>query len=107
MKVTFGSSKLRTVASKGLTLKVACSAACTATASMTADKATARKLGAKKIGSGQGKLAKAGTATVKVKVARKLARKLKRLKSAKATVKVTIKQGGKTQTVSRKLTMKG
>src|SRR5690349_575931 len=106
MKVTFGSSKLRTVAAKGLALKVACSAACTATASMTADKATARKLGAKRIGSGKGKLAKAGTATVKVKIAKKLAGKLKRLKSAKATVKVTIKQGGKTQTVSRKVTMK-
>ena len=107
VKVTLGKGKLGSVAAKGYTLKVKCSAACSATATMTADKATARKLGAKKVGSGKGSLSKAGTATVKVKVARKLARKLKRLKSAKATVKVTIKQGGKTQTVSRKLTMRG
>jgi Ca2+-binding RTX toxin-like protein len=105
-KVSFGSSKLRTVAAKGLALKVACSAACTATATMTADKATARKLGAKKVGSGKGKLAKAGTTTVKVKVAKKLVRKLKRLSKAKMTVKVTVKQGGKTQTVSRAVTLK-
>ena len=105
-KVTFGSSKLRTVASKGLALKVACSAACTVKATMTADKATARKLGVKKIGSGKGKLAKAGTAKVKVKVAKKPARKLKRLKSAKATIKLVVKQGGKATTLSRKLTLK-
>ena len=106
VKVTFGKGKLGAVAAKGLALKVACSAACSATATMTADKATARKLGAKKVGSGRAKTTKAGTATLKVKVAKKVVRKLKRLKTAKTTVKVTVKQGGKTQTISRAVTLK-
>jgi hypothetical protein len=105
-KVTFPKGKLSAVAAKGLALKLTCSAACSATATMTAAKATARKLGAKKVGSGKGKLAKAGTATVWVKVAKKLVRKLKRLKTAKTTVKVIVKQGGKTQTISRAVTLK-
>jgi len=98
LKVTIGSAKLAAVAAKGLKLKVACSAACSATGSM--------KLGAKKIGAGKGKAAKAGTATVTIKIAKKYVRKLKRLKSAKTTVKVSVKQGGKTQTVSRSVTLK-
>jgi hypothetical protein len=106
VKVTLGKGKLGSVAAKGYTLKVKCSAACSATATMTADKATARKLGAKKVGSGKGSLSKAGTATVKVKVAKKVARKLKRLSKAKMTVKVVVKQGGKSQTISRALTLK-
>jgi len=98
LKVTIGSAKLAAVAAKGLKLKVACSAACSATGTM--------KLGAKKIGAGKGKAAKAGTATVTIKIAKKYVRKLKRLKSAKTTVKVSVKQGGKTQTVSRSVTLK-
>ena len=98
LKVTIGSAKLASVAAKGLKVKVACSAACSATGTM--------KLGAKKIGAGKGKAAKAGTATVTIKIAKKYVRKLKRLKSAKTTVKVSVKQGGKTQTVSRSVTLK-
>ena len=98
LKLTIGSAKLAAVAAKGLKVKVACSAACTASGTM--------KLGAKKIGAGKGKAAKAGTATVTIKVAKKYVRKLKRLKSAKTTVKVSVKQGGKTQTVSRSVTLK-
>ena len=41
-----------------------------------------------------------------IKIAKKYVRKLKRLKSAKTTVKVSVKQGGKTQTVSRSVTLK-
>ena len=104
--MTFGSVKLAALAGKGLKVKVACSAACTAAGTATADKATARKVGAKKIGKGKGKAAKAGTATVTIKAPKKIARKLKRLKSAKATVKVVVKQGGKTTSLSRKLTLK-
>ena len=106
LKLSLGSAKLAAVAAKGLKVKVACVAACTATGTMTADKATARKLGAKKIGSGKGKATKAGTATVTIKVAKKVARKLKRLKSAKVTVKVTVKQNGASRSISRALTLK-
>jgi Ca2+-binding RTX toxin-like protein len=104
--MTFGSVKLAALAGKGLKVKVSCTAACTATGTATADKATARKLGAKKIGSGKAKAAAAGTATMTIKAPKKVARKLKRLKSAKATVKVAVKQGGKTISLSRSLTIK-
>jgi hypothetical protein len=104
--MTFASAKLAALAGKGLKVKVACAAACTASGTATADKATARKVGAKKIGAGKGKASAAGTATVTIKAPKKVARKLKRLKSAKATVKLVVKQGGKTQSLSRTLTLK-
>jgi len=104
--VTIPAAKLAAVAAKGLKVKVSCAAACSATGSLTADAATARKLGTRKVASGSVKAAKAGTATVTLKVAKKVARKLKRLKSAKGTVKVTVRQGGTTRSISRKLTIK-
>jgi len=101
--ITFASAKLAALAGKGLKVKVACTAACTATGTATADKATARKLGTKKVASGKGRAARAGTATVTLKAAKKVARKLKRLKAAKVTVKVAVKQNGKTTSLSRSL----
>jgi len=104
--ITIPAAKLAAVAAKGLKVKVSCAAACSATGSLTADAATARKLGTRKVASGSVKAAKAGTATVTLKVAKNVARKLKRLKSAKGTVKVTVRQGGTTRSISRKLTLK-
>ena len=107
MKVTLGSAKLRSLASKGLTVKVPCAGACTVRGTMTADKATARKLGTSKVASGRGKMARAGTAKVTLKASKKVARKLRGLKKAAVTVKVTVTpKGGAAQTVSRKLTLK-
>jgi Ca2+-binding RTX toxin-like protein len=106
LTLTIGSAKLAAVAGKGLKVKVPCAAACTATGTMTADKATARKLGTKKVGKGKGTAAKAGTATVTIRVAKAVGRKLKRLKSAKVTVKVTVKQSGAASSASRTLTLK-
>jgi Ca2+-binding RTX toxin-like protein len=105
--IKVGAAKLRTLASKGLTIKVACATACTVKGSMTADKATARKLGTKKVAKGSGRAKKAGTAKVTLKTSRKVARKLKKLKAAKVTIKVTVTpKGGAKQTGSRKLTLK-
>ena len=107
LSIKVSGAKLRTLASKGLKVSVPCAAACTVTGKMTADKATARKLGTKKVAKGKGKAAKAGNAKVTLKTSRKMARKLKKLKSAKVTIKVTVKpQGGAKQTASRKLTLK-
>ncbi len=94
------------MAAAGLKVKVPCAAACTVRATMTADTATARKLGTRKLGSGRGKAARAGTATVTLKVARPVARKLKRLKRARVTVKVTVEQGGAARSAGRTLTLK-
>jgi hypothetical protein len=104
--VTLGKAKLAAMAAKGLKVKVACTAACTAKGAMTADTATGRKLGTRKIATGSGKATKAGTATVTLKTTKKVARKLRKLRSAKTTVKITVQQAGATQTISRKLTLK-
>jgi hypothetical protein len=104
--ITIGKAKLAAMASKGLKVKVACAAACTAKGTITADKATARKLGTRKLAKGAGKAASAGTATVKLKASKSVARKLRRMKSAKGKVKITVKQAGKTSTISRKVTLK-
>ncbi len=102
-----GAAKLSKIASRGLTLKVPCATACSVKGTMNADRATARKLGAKKVAAGKGKARKAGTAKVTLKTSRSMARKLKRLKSAKVTIKVTVTpKGGAKQSASRKLTLK-
>jgi Ca2+-binding RTX toxin-like protein len=107
LNIALGSAKLRSLGSKGLTVKVPCAAACTVRGTMTADRATARKLGTSKVATGRGKLAKAGTAKVTLKASKKVARKLRRLKKAAVTVKVTVTpKGGAAQTISRKLTLK-
>ena len=104
--ITVPKARLAAMASKGLKVKVACAAACTAKGTITADARTARKLGTRKLAKGSGKAASAGTATVKLKASKKVARKLRRMKSAKGTVKITVVQGGKRSTYSRKLTLK-
>jgi Ca2+-binding RTX toxin-like protein len=106
LKFTIGPAKLAALASKGMKLKVACAAACTVSGTMTADKATARKLGTKKVATGKGKASGAGTATVTLKPSRSVARKLKKLNAAKVTVKITASSGGAKQTASRTLTLK-
>lgn len=106
LTVTIAKAKLAAMAAKGLKVKVACAAACTVKGTITADKATARKLGTRKLAKGSGKAASAGTATVKLKASKKVARKLRGLTSAKGTVKVTVKQAGKTLTASRKVNLK-
>jgi RTX calcium-binding nonapeptide repeat (4 copies) len=104
--ITIAKAKLAAMAAKGLKIKVACTAACSAKGTITADKATGRKLGTRKLAKGKGKAASAGTATVKLKASKKVARKLRRLKTAKGTVKITVTQGGKTSAFTRKVTLK-
>jgi Ca2+-binding RTX toxin-like protein len=107
--VTFsvtGKASLRALASKGLKLAVPCPSACNVSGSLKADRKTARKVGASKIGSGRGSAQAAGTATLKLKPASKVKRRLKRLRKATVTVRVTVKAGGAAQTDSQTLTLR-
>ena len=82
-----------------------CPAACGVSATLTADKATARKLrlrGSAKIGAGSRRLKAAGTAKVALKLSPKVAKRLKRMRGAKGTVKVTVTGAdGSTRTASK------
>jgi Ca2+-binding RTX toxin-like protein len=107
LTISVGAAKLAAVAAKGLKVKVPCASACTVTGKATAAKPTARKLGTSKVASGRAKKAKAGTATVTLKVAKQVARKLKKLTSAKLTVSVKVTpEGGAAMSATRKLTLK-
>jgi len=102
--VTF---KLPSSGSKGsASVTVACPAQCTATATLTADKATAKKLKLTTLG----KAAKAGKGSLKftVKLSSKARSALKKrhLKSVTVTLKVSVKMGGKTTVSSKKLKIK-
>src|SRR5699024_5267111 len=98
VSVTIGKAKLRSLASKGLTVSVACTAARAAKGTL--------KVGSRTIAKGSGKAAKAGTAKVKLKASKKAARSLRKLSKARATLKVTVRQAGKSSSISRKLTLK-
>ena len=106
VSISVAKAKLAAIASKGLKISVPCASACTVKGSVTADKATARKLGTKSVAKGSGKAAGAGSAKVTLKASKKVARKLKKISKAKVTIKVTVKQGGATSTATRTLTLK-
>jgi Ca2+-binding RTX toxin-like protein len=101
-----GKASVRALASKGLRLAVPCPSACTVSGTLTADRKTARKVGASKIGSGKGSAKAAGTAQLKLKLAAKVKRRFKRLSKATVTVRVTVKANGAAQTGSRTLKLK-
>jgi hypothetical protein len=102
--VTF---KLPTSGSKGSALLgVTCTAECTATATLTVDKATAKKLKLKTLGIA----AKAGKGSLKftVKLSSKARKALKKrhMKSVTVTLKVSVRLGGKTTTSSKRIKIK-
>jgi hypothetical protein len=102
--VTF---KLPTSGTKGsAVLTVTCLAQCTATATLTADKKTAKKLKLTTLGTA----AKAGKGSLKftVKLSTKARKALKRrhLKSVTVTLKVSVRLNGKTTTSSKRVKIK-
>jgi Ca2+-binding RTX toxin-like protein len=106
MAVT-GKLSVRTLATRGLTLTVPCAAACKISAALTVDRKTARKLRATRIGGGTKKLAKPGTATVKLRLAGKVKRRFLRLRKATVTLQVTVTGAdGAKQMAQRKLSLK-
>jgi hypothetical protein len=103
-KVTF---KLPSKGSRGaVSVALTCPAQCTATATLTADKKTAKKLKLTTLG----KAAKAGKGSLKftVKLSAKARKALKKrhLKSVTVTLKVSVRSGGKTTASSRKVKLK-
>jgi len=102
--VTF---KLPSSGRKGAaSVSLTCPAQCTAKATLTADKATAKKLKLKTLGVA----AKAGKGTLKftVKLSSKARKALKKrhLKSVTVTLKVSVRLGGKTTTSSKRIKIK-
>jgi LmbE family N-acetylglucosaminyl deacetylase len=74
----------------GLKLKVSCNEACSYKATLSMDGATAKKLHiSKTLATAKGKLTKAGSKTIRVKLSKKVQKALKRLR--KTTIKITTK----------------
>src|SRR5919198_578946 len=89
-----GKRSLRSLASKGLRLKVACPTACSVDGTM--------RLRGKKVGGGHA--TGSGTVTAKLKVTRKAKRQLKRLRKATLSVRVTVQlTSGPAQTSTKKI----
>ena len=92
-----GKLKIKAIAAKGLSVRIYCPAACTVTAELRVNKATARKLGlgrSRVLARGKKTLRSAGEATVKLKVVTKALKRFRRLRSAKVTLKTRTKMGG-------------
>ena len=101
-----GKASIRALASKGLTLAVACPAACKVSGELRVDRKTARKIGSNHVGSGSARAKAAGTVPLKLKLASNFRSRFKRLSKATLTVRVTVKAGGATQKGSRTLKLK-
>jgi Ca2+-binding RTX toxin-like protein len=104
--LTGPSSFTRKALKRGIAFTHACTAACTVTVTLVADKATARKLGTETIASGKGKRASAGTVKVRAKLTRPAKRRLGRLRRGRATLKATVTEGGARQRFARAVTIK-
>jgi hypothetical protein len=108
-KPKVGKLSIRSIAAKGLVIRIACPAACTVTAELRVNKATARKLrlGRSRIlARGKRTLTAAGTAKVTLKVVKKARKRFKRLRRAKVTLTTKTKMAGGTTRTSRKLKLK-
>jgi hypothetical protein len=104
-----GRLRIRAIASKGLAIRISCPAACTVTAQLRVDKATARKLRlgrSRVLARGSKTLRAAGNAKVTLKVVRKARRRFKQLRRVKVTLTTSTKIGGTTTRTSRKLKLR-
>jgi hypothetical protein len=73
---------------------------------LVADKATARRLGTKTLASGKGAREGAGTLKVTARLTRPAKRRIGRLRKGRATLKVTVTEGGATQRLAKRVTLK-
>jgi Ca2+-binding RTX toxin-like protein len=104
-----GGRSLRALLSRGLTVSADCNTACRIAGALHVDRRTARKLRLRgtKVGSGNGRAARAGTATARLKVTGSAKRRLRRLRKATITVRVTVTpKGGPAIKDSRRLQLK-
>ena len=100
---------IRRIASKGLVVRVPCTAACTVRAELRVDKATARKLRlgrSRVLARGTKTLRNAGNARVTLKIVRKARTRFKRLRKAKVKLVVRKTSSGRTSTTTRTLKLK-
>jgi hypothetical protein len=82
LSISLAKLKLGALAARGLSVKVACPAACKVSGTITYK--------GKKVGGGSGTSLKAGTAKAKLKLTKAGKQRLKKVRSAKLTVKVTM-----------------
>lgn len=104
-----GTLSIKAIARKGLAILVSCPAACSVTAELRVDKATARKLRlgrSRVLARGKTTLQRAGDARVTLKVVRKARNRFRRLRRAKVTLTTKTTIAGKTTPTSRKLSLK-
>lgn len=101
---------LRSLARSGLRLRVACKGACRVRAELIANRAGAKrlKLGrSRRVASASRRLARAGTASIRVKPSRAVGRRVARLRSARWTLRVRVTPaGGRTVTITRRLALR-
>jgi Ca2+-binding RTX toxin-like protein len=100
--------RLRAVRSKGLVVRIDCPAACAATARLSVDRTTARRLGLSRsqrvtIGRGRVQLASAGSARLRVKLTSRARSTLADIRQVRMTLTVTLATTAGKQTVDQRL----
>jgi hypothetical protein len=109
--LTVPRQRLRAIARKGLTARLACGEACTWRVAVTLDRRAAARIGMSRkqltIGSRSGAFGTAGTRTVTVKLTRAARRRLARLRSLRVTVRVELRDAaGNPRVVKRTVTVR-
>lgn len=98
---------LRTLISRGTSVRARCARACTVSVTLTADRRTARRLRLERrvVGRGSRRLSSRGVTRVKVRLNRKAKRRLARVRSVKLTLRtVVVPKRGKARRSSRTVT---
>jgi hemolysin type calcium-binding protein len=104
-----GRLSIRAIAARGLTIRVACPAACAVTAELRVNRATARKLRlgrSRVLARGKGRRRSAGSLRVTIRVVRKARKRFRRLRRATVTLRTRTKIGKRTTTASRSLKLR-
>jgi Ca2+-binding RTX toxin-like protein len=91
---------------KGIAVAWDCAAACTVKLTLTANKATAKRLGTKLLVSGRGKLAQAGTVRFKAKLTKPARKRLGRLRRGRGKIAVVVTEGGATKRLTQSVALK-
>ena len=91
---------------KGIKVDWSCTAACAVKLTLTADKKTAKRLGAKLLVSGKGAIAQAGTVHFRAKLTAKARKRIGRLRNGRGTIAVVVREGGAKQRLTQAVTLK-
>ena len=99
-------SYTRKALKKGLAVAFDCAAACTVKLTLTADRKTAKTLGARLIASGTGSIAHAGTVKFRAKLTKKARTRIGRLRKGGGTVAALVTEGGATKRYTQAVKLK-